>query len=58
MVIAPPVFADEDVLAGQFDRHPFIVGGGMKPATLGAAAIVDRPASEDFRELFKRRFVS
>ena len=46
------------MLAGQLDGHAFVVGGGVKAATFGAAAVVDRAATEDLGQPLERDIVA
>ena len=45
----------QDVLPGQLDRHALVVGGGVEAAAFGAAAVVDRLATEHFGKLLQAR---
>ena len=44
--------------AGELDRDSLVMGGGVKPAAFGAAAVIDRPATKDFSKLFQRDVVA
>jgi hypothetical protein len=48
----------QNVLAGQLDRHPFVVSRSVKSTTLVTPGIIDRLAAENFRKLFQRRIVA
>ena len=58
MALAPPDLGGLDVLPGQLDRNPLVVGGGMKTATFGAPAIVDRLAAQKLGEPLERDVVA
>ena len=47
-----------DVLPGQLDRDALVMRRGVEAAAFGAAAVVDRPAAENLRELLQRGVVA
>src|SRR3954470_22852243 len=43
-------FCRLDVLTGELDGNPLVMGGGMESAALGTSAVVDRLAAQQLRE--------
>ena len=58
MAVAPPDLGGLDVLPGQLDRDPLVVGGGMEPAAFGAPAVVDGATTQKLGEPLERDVVA
>ena len=56
--LGPAGLGRQDVLPGELDRDALVMRGGMEAAAFGSAAVVDRPAAQDFRKLLERDVVA